>query len=249
MAVRGKKARGKRPGAKRVVRPAAKAVKAKAARRGRGKSAVGDVKRDLKALYLPSEKDVALVDVPEMSFLMVDGIGDPNTSKEFQDGVQALYSLAYTLKFMLKKEGKHPDWKVPPLEGLWWTREEGGGFDYVAREKWRFRLMIMQPDHVTEEHVARAVAEIAARSIKSKEPVPAGLARVRFERFREGPSVQMMHVGPYRDETPKIVRMHEHAKALGLPLRGHHHEIYLSDPRRVPESKWRTVIRQPVGEA
>ena len=241
MAEVGKKGRPSRKGPGKAA--------SKASKKGTGKKPVGDVKRDLKALYIPSENEVALVDVPEMSFLMVDGTGDPNTSKEFQDGVQALYSLAYTLKFMLKKEGKHPDWKVPPLEGLWWTREEGGGFDYVAREKWRFRLMIMQPDHVTEEHVARAVAEIAARSIKSKEPVPAGLARVRFERFREGPSVQMMHVGPYRDETPKIVRMHEHAKALGLPLRGHHHEIYLSDPRRVPESKWRTVIRQPVGEA
>jgi len=249
MAVKGGKARGRNPRAKRAAKRAAGAVRPKAVKRGPAKAAVGDVKRDLKALYLPSEKEVALVDVPEMSFLMVDGIGDPNTSKEFQDGVQALYSLAYTLKFMLKKEGKHPDWKVPPLEGLWWTREEGGGFDYVARETWRFRLMIMQPDHVKSEHVERAKSEIEARSRKRKEPMPAGLGRVRFERFHEGPSVQIMHVGAYRDEAPKIVRMHERAKELGLPLRGHHHEIYLSDPRRVPEAKWHTVIRQPVGEA
>jgi hypothetical protein len=220
----------------------------KSAKGGASKKAVGDVKRDLKALYLPSDKEVVLVDVPEMAFLMVDGIGDPNTSKEFQDGVQALYSLAYTLKFMLKKEGEHPDWKVPPLEGLWWTREEGGGFDYDARETWRFRLMIMQPDHVKAEHVERAKSEIEARSRKKKEPVPAGLGRVRLERFREGPSVQIMHIGPYRDEPPRIVRMHERAKGLGMPLRGKHHEIYLSDPRRVPEAKWRTVLRQPVGK-
>ncbi len=208
-----------------------------------------DVRKEMKELYLPSTKGFATVDVPEMSFLMVDGEGDPNTSEEFQDAVGALYSLAYTLKFMLKKEGKAPDFVVPPLEGLWWTREEGGGFDYEARGTWKWTVMIMQPDHVTKGHFERARVDVEAKARKKKQPVPRGLAKARFERFREGLSVQTMHVGPFSAEGPVIARMHAHAAEQGLRLRGKHHEIYLSDPRRVPEEKWRTVLRQPVERA
>jgi hypothetical protein len=208
-----------------------------------------DVRKELKQLYLPPTGGFATVDVPDMSFIMVDGVGDPNTASAFQNAVGALYSLAYTLKFMLKKEGRTPDFVVPPLEGLWWTCEEGGGFDHEARGTWRWTVMIMQPDHVTREHFERAGGQVEAKARKKKEPVPRALAKARFQRFHEGLSVQTMHVGPFSAEGPVIARMHAHAAEQGLRLRGKHHEIYLSDPRRVPEEKWRTVLRQPVERA
>ena len=208
--------------------------------------AKADLKKEMKDLYFPSAKEVVVVDVPEMSYLMVDGKGDPNTSKVFQDAIDALYSMAYTIKFDLKKQGKGGDYVVMPLEGLWWTRDEGGGFDYGAREQWKWRAMILQPDSVTAEHLEKARAEVKAKRLKNKEPVPAALPKVRLERFDEGRVVQILHIGPFSAEPPTIERMHAYAQAHGLKLRGKHHEIYLSDPRRTPEEKWKTILRHPV---
>jgi hypothetical protein len=205
-----------------------------------------DPKKMYKELYLPSTEEVAIVDVPEMGFLMVDGKGDPNTSKDFMDAVDALYSIAYTMKFMLKKEKVPYDFVVSPLEGLWWTRDEGGGFDYGSKDEWKWTVMIMQPDHVTGGHLERAKSEIRAKRLKKKEPVPAALDKVRLERFHEGPCVTIMHIGPFAAERPKIERMHAFAKGKGRSITGKHHEIYMSDPRRTPEAKWRTVLRQPI---
>jgi len=205
-----------------------------------------DLKKKLKDIYFPSAKEVAVVDIPELSYLMVDGKGDPKTSKDFQDAIEALYSLAYTIKFTLKRQGKGGDYVVMPLEGLWWTRDEGGGFDYDTRDEWKWRAMILQPDAVTAEHLEKAKADVTAKRTKKKEPVPAALPKVRLERFHEGRSVQILHVGPFSAEPPTIQRMHAFAAAQGFKLRGHHHEIYLSDPRRTPEERWKTVLRQPV---
>jgi len=205
-----------------------------------------DLKKKLKDLYFPSAKEVVVVDVPEMSYLMVDGKGDPKTSKDFQDAIEALYSMAYTIKFALKKQGKGGDYVVMPLEGLWWTHEEGGRFDYGARDEWKWRAMILQPDVVTAEHLEKARTDVKAKRTKKKEPVPAALPKVRLERFHEGRSVQILHIGPFSAEPPTIERMHAYAASQGLKLHGHHHEIYLSDPRRVPEEKWKTVLRHPV---
>jgi len=205
-----------------------------------------DLKKKLKDIYFPSAKEVVVVDVPEASYLMVDGIGDPKTSKEFPDAIDALYALAYTIKFTLKKQGKGGDYVVMPLEGLWWTHDEGGRFDFDERDTWKWRAMILQPDAVTAEHLDKARETVKARRTKKKEPVPASLPKVRLERFHEGKSVQVLHIGPFSAEPPTIERMHAYAKAQGLKLRGHHHEIYLSDPRRTPEEKWKTVLRQPV---
>jgi hypothetical protein len=205
-----------------------------------------DLKKKLKDIYFPSAKEVAVVDVPEMSYLMADGKGDPKTSKDYQDAIEALYSLAYTIKFALKKQGKGGDYVVMPLESLWWTHEEGGRFDADHRDEWKWRAMILQPDAVTAEHLEQARATVKARRTKKKEPVPAALPNVRLERFNEGKSVQILHIGPYSAEPPTIERMHAYAQAQGFKLRGKHHEIYLSDPRRTPEEKWKTVLRHPV---
>ena len=198
-----------------------------------------DLKKELKHLYQPTAKEVAVVDVPEMNFLMIDGAGDPNTSQEYQDAIEALYAVAYTLKFMVKKRDPQVDYVVPPLEGLWWAQEMDA-FSMEDKDAWKWTAMIMQPEVVTRELVEEAVQEVA----RKKDP-PA-LPKIRFESYPEGLSVQIMHIGPYSEEAPTIQKLHAFAQQNGYQLRGKHHEIYLSDPRRTAPDRLKTVIRQPV---
>ncbi len=197
-----------------------------------------DIKKVLKHLYQPSKKQFSKVDVPEMNYLMVDGIGDPNTSKEFQHAVEVLYGMAYTLKFMCKSGPVAQDFVVPPLEGLWWT-DNMAEFFRGNMDKWQWTLMIMQPDFVTDKMAATARDELAAK----KNPV--ALPKLRYERYAEGKSVQILYIGPYAGEHETIKEMHAHIEAQGWKLRGKHHEIYLSDPRRTAPEKLKTIIRQP----
>ena len=202
-----------------------------------------DFKKTLKELYLPSAKEVVAVEAPVMNFAMVEGAGDPNGSQEFQDGVQALYGVTFTIK-MSPKKGPAPvgyfEYVVPPLEGLWWLKG-AKAFDMSRNKKdWCWTLMIMQPEFVTAELVADAL-----RHLKKKKENPA-LDKLRFEVFDEGAAVQIMHIGPYADEGPTIEKMHAFAKEKGYQLTGKHHEIYLSDPRKTRPEKLRTVLRQPV---
>lgn len=197
-----------------------------------------DLKKQLKALYAPSAKEPAIVEVPTMSFLMADGAGDPNTSPEFQDILGALYGVAYTLKFALKKQGG-PDFAVMPPEGLWWA-DDPRDFQTGNKAAWQWRLMIALPDFVTAEQV-RAAAE----QLKEKKD-PAALAKVRFESLSEGTAVHILHIGPYAAEGPTIERMRQFASGKGYQLAGKHHEIYLSDPRRVAPEKLKTILRHPL---
>lgn len=198
-----------------------------------------DLKKELSELYRPSVKAVSLVEVPPMNFLMIDGQGDPNTSEDFQEVIEALYGLSYTLKFMLKKTAPEQDYTVMPLEGLWWT-EGPEGFDVEHKEFWQWTLMIMQPEHIAGQHVMEAASQL-----KEKKN-PHLLDRVRFERFDEGLSVQIMYIGPYAEEGPTIEKLHQYAREHGYSLAGKHHEIYLGDPRRSAPEKLKTIIRQPV---
>jgi len=198
-----------------------------------------DLKKELKHLYQPSAREVVLVDVPRMNFLVIDGRGDPNTSQEFQDAMEVLYGLAYGIKFGLKKQDLGPDYTVMPSEGLWWMAS-GGDFDLEAKDAWCWTLMIMQPDHITEEMVDQAKVELKAKKN------PPALSKVRFEAFYEGLSVQIMHIGPYAEEKPTIEKMHRFAEEQGYRLCGKHHEVYLSDPNRTSPEKLKTVLRQPV---
>lgn len=197
-----------------------------------------DLRKQLKHLYNPSKKEFQLIDVPEMQFVMIDGQGDPNTSESFQTAMQALYSVAYTLKFAFKKD-KGVDYPVMPLEGLWWA-DDMQVFRMEKRSDWRWTLMVMQPDVVKKADVKAAVEQAAA-----KRELPA-LSELRFERFREGMSAQIMYLGPYADEGPTITRMHEFIQETGYAPHGKHHEIYLGDPRRSAPEKLKTVLRQPV---
>jgi hypothetical protein len=197
-----------------------------------------DLKKDLKHLYNPSAKEVSVVDVPPMNFLMIDGAGDPNVSLEYQQAMEALFSLSYALKFRVKKSNG-VDYAVMPLEGLWWT-DDPGQFSMSNKGIWKWTAMIMQPEYVTGELFAEALAEVR----RKKDLV--ALDRVRFESYHEGLSAQIMHIGPYAAEEPTIARLHSFIRENGYELSGKHHEIYLSDPRRTAPEKLRTVLRQPI---
>jgi len=198
-----------------------------------------DFKKELKYLYKPSAKKVEFIKVPEMNFLMIDGKGNPNTSKEFSDAVETLFSLSYTIKFMIKKGEMQIDYGVLPLEGLWWT-DDMSKFSVEAKDDWKWTVMIMQPEFVTDEIINEAIEKV-----KIKKNLPA-LAKVRFEKFNEGKAAQTLHIGPFTEEGPTIEKVHNLIKDNGFKLSGKHHEIYLSDIRRAAPEKWKTVIRQPV---
>ena len=199
-----------------------------------------DYKKKLKQLYKPSPKQVEMVEVPEMNFLMVDGHGDPNTSKDFKDATEALFSLSYTIKFMVKKGAIGIDYGVMPLEGLWWT-DDMAGFDVNKKEEWKWTIMIMQPALVTEDLIAGAVEQV------KRKKNPAALSGIRFEPFSEGLSAQILHIGPFSTEGPTVEKVHKFISDNGYRLHGKHHEIYLSDIRKAAPEKWKTIIRQPVG--
>ena len=199
-----------------------------------------DFKKEWKHLYRPSAARFELVDVPPMNFLMIDGRGDPNTAQAYQEALEALYAVAYKVKFISKRE-LAKDYVVPPIEGLWWAEDMETFTLEVDKNAWEWTMMIMQPEWVSEEMVAEAIKQVA----RSKNP-PA-LSLLRTERYHEGLSVQIMHIGPYDEEGPTLARMHaEFIPQNGLEENGKHHEIYLSDPRRVAPEKLRTVLRQPV---
>lgn len=196
-----------------------------------------DLKKDLQQLYNPSAKVISVVEVPPLQYLMMDGAGDPNTSPLYQSALEMLYAVSYTLKFKVKKEGG-VDYTVMPLEGLWWT-DDPSRFNLQEKDLWKWTAMILQPDFVTPEQVQAACAEVERKKGVST-------AELRFESYREGLAVQIMHIGPYSAEQPTIARLHTYISENGFALNGKHHEIYLSDPRRNPPEKLKTVIRQPV---
>ena len=199
-----------------------------------------DFKKELKHLYKPSGKQFAVVEVPPMQFLMVDGHGDPNTVQEYQGAVEALYGVSYKLKFMSKKElGK--DYVVPPLEGLWWAENMETFTSQRNKSQWDWTMMIMQPDWITQKMVEAAIEEV-----EKKKGLP-GLANLRLETYHEGLSVQIMHTGSYDNEGAILAELHsEFLPNNGYQEAGKHHEIYLSDPRKVVPEKLKTVLRQPI---
>lgn len=198
-----------------------------------------DYLKQLKHLYAPSAKKVEIVAVPEMNFLMVDGAGDPNTAQAFKDAVEALFSLAYTLKFMVKKGATGIDYGVLPLQALWWS-DDLSAFTTGNKAAWQWTTMIMQPEFITPQLVAEAV-----REVQRKKNLPA-LPLVRFEAFREGKAAQIMHIGPFSEEGPTIEKLHSFIENSGSRMIGKHHEIYLSDIRRAAPGKWKTIVRQPM---
>lgn len=198
-------------------------------------------KKEMKEFYRPPRKPV-IVDVPPLQFIMINGKGYPGTSQEYQDAMQTLFPVAYTLRFAIKTAGIL-DYKVMPLEGLWWA-EDMDVFTIDDRpEEWLWTSMIMQPSQVTKDLFAEAV-----QTVKEKKN-PTALSKIRLETYHEGLSVQVMHTGPFSEEGPVIENMHQFAFDQGYELRGTHHEIYLSDFTRTAPEKLKTVIRQPISES
>lgn len=200
-------------------------------------SVAHDPRKTEKHLYAPGPRP-SLVEVHELPFFMVDGSGDPNGSEAYAGAVEALFSVAYAVRFALKREAgvDHP---VMPLEGLWWM-EGDVPFDGAKRDLWRWTLMIRQADEATAEHLAGGIA-----TTRAKRAMPA-LGALRLETFHEGPAAQILHVGPYSEERATIDRLHAFIATEGLTPRGRHHEIYLNDPRRTAPERLRTIIRHPV---
>jgi len=197
-----------------------------------------DLKKQLKEFYNASPKEVTVVDIPVMNFIMVDGQGSPNNSSEYIAAIEALFSVSYTLKFMIKKSRKI-DYGVMPLEGLWWA-EDMTKFSADRKDEWKWTAMIMQPRYVTSEDV-----KVAIEQIKKKKDLPA-IAKLRFESFFEGKVAQIMYVGPYSGEGATIAKIHAFIQNSGYTLSGKHHEIYLNNPSRIAPEKLRTIIRQPM---
>jgi hypothetical protein len=201
-----------------------------------------DIKKERKDLYAPMPVDFAIIDVPEMGFLMIDGHGDPNTSVAYREAVEALYAASYAVRAAGKTTLGRVH-TVAPLEGLW-SAEDLEVFRTRDKSAWEWTMMIAQPDWAPREMVDDALA--AARE---KKQLPA-LGLVRFERYTEGRSAQILHIGSYDDEGPALARLHaEFLPANGLAPVGRHHEIYLSDARKTEPAKRRTILRQPVTAA
>ena len=176
-----------------------------------------DYKKEFKDLYKPSAKEVKTVDVPKMNFLMIDGEGDPETSQNFHNAIETLFSLAYTIKFMVKKGEIGIDYAVMPLEGLWWASDMNS-FITNNKNDWKWTLMIMQPEFITEGIVQEAIEQV--RSKKN----PPSLTLVRFEPLEEGEAAQVMHIGPFSEEGPTVERLHSYIQKCGKTKRDKHHE-------------------------
>ncbi|MCK9408537.1 MAG: GyrI-like domain-containing protein [Bacteroidetes bacterium] len=198
-----------------------------------------DYKKEFHSLYTPSTKSISIVEVPSMSYVLIDGKGDPNTVKEYGEAVEALYIVSYTIKFFYKKQKNGIDYTVLPLEGLWWVPNMEQ-FSSKKKEDWLWRMMIMQPEFVTAEVFKNAV------EIVRQKKNPVALDKLTFGTYDEGKCAQILHVGPYSAEGPTIDRLHTFIAKQGYTRTGKHHEIYLNDPRKSASEKLKTIIRQPV---
>lgn len=198
-----------------------------------------DFKKKFKNLYKSSSKKVAIVEVPRFNFLMIDGCGDPNTSQEYKDAIEVLFSVSYKVKFMIKKQPNGLDYGVLPLEGLWWT-EEMKDFSMGNKDIWKWTALIMQPEFVTTDLVNKAID-----MVKKKKDL-SSLPKLRFESIEEGLVAQIMHIGPYIEEESTVEKLHKYIETNDYNKVGKHHEIYLNNPRRTKPENLKTIIRQPI---
>ncbi|MGN1173995.1 MAG: GyrI-like domain-containing protein [Roseburia sp.] len=204
-----------------------------------------DYKKEYKEYYMPPKKPT-IVTVPEMNYIAVRGKGNPNTEgREYKESIGLLYGVAFTIK--MSKKGSHQiegyfDYVVPPLEGFWWQKDVKG-IDYSRKEDFQFISVIRLPDFVRKEDVDWAIAEATKKKKMD-------FSKVEFFTYHEGLCVQCMHMGPYDNEPSTVETMHEFMKVQGYELditdTRLHHEIYLSDARRIAPEKWKTVVRHPI---
>jgi hypothetical protein len=196
-----------------------------------------DFRCEHKALYAPAPKAFSTLDVPVLTYFMIDGAGDPH-AEAYHEAVEALYAASSALKALSKAAGL--DYVVSPLESLWWT-DDGKEFPQGDRSAWRWTAMIAIPDAVSAD-----LAQEAIERAKDKKALPA-LGHMRMETLEEGRCAQILHVGPYTEQVAALSRLHhEFLPQNGFAPLGKHHEIYLTDPRRTAPEKLKTILRQPV---
>jgi hypothetical protein len=187
-----------------------------------------------------------MIDIPTMTFLMADGKGDPNQAPEFRNAIGALYSLGYAMKFARKKsKPSAPEISLAPLEALWWA-DDMNDFQRANKAAWKWTVMLAVFGSPSSSELKAAIAETEKRARKKKEEPNPYLKKVRMEKWKEGKSAQVMHIGPYAEERPTIAALHQFIEGEGFVLSGKHHEIYISDPSRTAPSMMKTVVRQPI---
>ena len=202
-----------------------------------------DFKKTLDS-YKAKSGEFRVLEMPSLQYLMIDGSGDPNTSPEYVAALEALYPIAYKLKFASKRDlGR--DYVVPPLEGLWWADDMASFTSTRDKSQWHWTMMILAP-----EWIDRAMFEATIAAIAKTNAAPSRLGDVRLQTLAEGRCVQTLHHGSYDDEAPTLARMHdEFIPSQGLSMTGLHHEVYFTDARKTPTEKMRTLLRQPVTAA
>lgn len=202
-----------------------------------------DFKKTLDS-YKAKSGEFRVLEMPSLQYLMIDGSGDPNTSPEYVAALEALYPIAYKLKFASKRDlGR--DYVVPPLEGLWWADDMASFTSTRDKSQWHWTMMILAP-----EWIDRAMFEATIAAIAKTNAAPSRLGDVRLQTLAEGRCVQTLHHGSYDDEAPTLARMHdEFIPSQGLRMAGTHHEVYFTDARKTPTEKMRTLLRQPVTAA
>lgn len=202
-----------------------------------------DLKKEFKDIYSASKSKATMVKVPKLNYLMIDGEGDPNTSIEYQQAMEALFPVSFKVKFISKKE-KSQDYVVMPLECLWWV-DNMEDFTIEDKSGWKWTAMILQPDFITKAMIKQAMEEVEEKKN------PAALSKMRFESLKEGLSAQIMHIGPYSEEGSTVATLHDFIEKEGYEFDGNipgqrHHEVYLSDMRRSKPENLKTIIRQPL---
>ena len=206
-----------------------------------------DFKKTEKSLYSGKTGQFDILKVPPIPYLMIDGSGNPNNSTFYGQAIAALYSLSYGIKFYSKTE-LDKDYVVPPLEGLWWA-DNMDTFKSRDKDQWLWTMMVRQPDWLTQSMLGKLHKIAIEKNTKKKTP-PTNTEtfhKVRLETLNEGLSVQILHVGSYDDEGKILQEMHsEFIPQNDMVMTGKHHEIYLSDPRKVSPEKLKTILRQPV---
>lgn len=198
-----------------------------------------DFKKTLDS-YQAKHNQFRIVTVPRLQYLMVDGHGDPNVAKDFTDAIEALYPVAYKIKFASKIE-RGKDYVVPPLEGLWWAKDMETFTTARDKSHWDWTMMVLTPDWISQDMFLAAVEKVAEKN------KPINLDKVRLETLEEGQCVQTLHIGSYDDEAAILEKMHyEFIPNSGLKMVKKHHEVYFSDFRKVAPDKLRTILRHPV---
>lgn len=205
-----------------------------------------DFKKDLQ---YKAKIEPEIVQVPKMQFVMIDGKGAPDPISgsdkdvsEFQAAMAVVYGIVYSVKFWDKKHqvpAGYAKFTMPPLEALWWMAD-GSEFDTAKPNEWRWTAMHRLPEFVDKKFFDEIVNELVDKK-KSKD-----FKKARLETWSEGNAVQILHIGPYDQEGPNILKMHYFATENGYKLKGKHHELYFGDPRRTKPERLKTILRHPV---